>query len=313
MKTANSHKLILAWVWGASLLGCEAEFDPASHVDSLRVFAVQADRPFAAPGQNVALTALSYDPEGRPMDWAWGVCENPEAATVEACIQKFVAVAEAEGAPPLIAMGEGQDSAQFTVPAAVLEALPAEARSQATVGVLSVACPGVIDLDLGDKSMPFHCLDRDDSRSLGLDEFVVGLKRIFVRGSDVNQNPEIEQVLFDGQDWPADEVKEVDSCSTDGFDYTVCSGSALHRVAARVTKTSLESGRDEFSREFSEQVVIQHYATEGIFEGEVRLASDPETGWVARRRASGSEIRLWFVAHDDRGGVSWTERRVRVR
>jgi hypothetical protein len=48
------------------------------------------------------------------------------------------------------------------------------------------------------------------------------------------------------------------------------------------------------------------------FEDEVRIAAEAETRWVARSTASGSEQSLWFVARDDRG-VSWAERRVRVR
>ncbi|MEY4549686.1 MAG: hypothetical protein RL685_5881, partial [Pseudomonadota bacterium] len=53
--------------------------------------------------------------------------------------------------------------------------------------------------------------------------------------------------------------------------------------------------------------------TDGIFEDEVRIAEEPETTWVARSGSSGSTVTLWFVARDDRGGVSWTTRRVSVR
>jgi hypothetical protein len=58
---------------------------------------------------------------------------------------------------------------------------------------------------------------------------------------------------------------------------------------------------------------VQHYANEGIFEYEVRVAELPETRWVARHSASGQELRLWFVACDDPGGVTTAERRGRVR
>ncbi len=73
------------------------------------------------------------------------------------------------------------------------------------------------------------------------------------------------------------------------------------------------AGRDELGRDFTEQLVIQYYATEGIFEYEVRTGASPKTGWVARKRASGKTLTLWFVARDDRGGVTWTQRRVSVR
>jgi hypothetical protein len=46
---------------------------------------------------------------------------------------------------------------------------------------------------------------------------------------------------------------------------------------------------------------------------EVRVGNSPQNGWVARKAASGQTLTLWFVARDDRGGVGWTTRRVRVR
>ena len=86
-----------------------------------------------------------------------------------------------------------------------------------------------------------------------------------------------------------------------------------HRIQAVVDPASFETGTDEFGRDFTEQLIVQQYTEAGIVEDEVRIASDSETGWVARTSAAGSELGLWFVARDDRGGVSWAERRVRVR
>ena len=116
-----------------------------------------------------------------------------------------------------------------------------------------------------------------------------------------------------GKPWAPDDVKEVDACATDDFSFDDCEGDGDHRVAAVLNPASFEAGVDEFGRDFSEELVVQHYATEGIFEYEVRIADQPETRWVARQAASGQELRLWFVARDDRGGVSVAERRVRVR
>ena len=55
------------------------------------------------------------------------------------------------------------------------------------------------------------------------------------------------------------------------------------------------------------------HPSDGIFKDEIRIAAESETRWVARVGASGSEQSIWFVARDDRGGVTWEERRVRVR
>jgi hypothetical protein len=100
---------------------------------------------------------------------------------------------------------------------------------------------------------------------------------------------------------------------TDEFVFDDCEDSDPHRIAASVSPDSFQSGQNEFGNEFTEQVIVQHYTTDGIFEDEVRIAAEAETRWVARSTASGSEQSLWFVARDDRGGVTWAERRVRVR
>jgi hypothetical protein len=309
MKTSTIATLALltALTTGA----CEDDtFDPGARVTSLRVLAQQADSPYAAPGDTVSLQSLSYDPLGRPINWAWAACQNPATSDVEGCLQK-VAEDAANGASPLIAQGEGVDTLELTIPATTLDELPPAALPAAMVGVVSIACPGAIELEQSIAGLPLRCVD-DAGAELALDEYVIGLKRIFVRSVDKNQNPAIERITFDGEDWPEDEVKEVDPCPTDENEYDDCK-IGKHALAAFITPDSFEAGVDEFGREFEESLVVQYYATEGIFEFDVRIGEEPETGWVARSAASGSELTLWFVARDNRGGVSWTERRVRVR
>lgn len=297
------------------LAACDPDFDPGSNVSSLRVLAVQADNPFAAPGETVRLEATSHDPAGREVTWAWAACSNPASSSVEACLAELALGATEPAALPLLALGPGQDSVEVTISPTALEGLAPEARPNALTGVLSVACPGSLELLPSESSgglLPFRCTD-GDGVELGLHDSVVGIKRVFVRSSDRNLNPVIEAVTFDGAPWAPDDVKEVDACDTDGFDFEDCKGQGEHRVAALLSPSSFEAGIDEFGRDFSEEIVVQHYATEGIFEDEVRIGELPETRWVARRSASGRELRLWFVARDDRGGVSTAERRVRVR
>src|SRR3954453_1703213 len=104
---------LLAAVSG--LAACGADFDPGSRVTSFRVLAVQADLPFARPGETVTLSSLSYDPEGRTVNWAWATCVNPAASTVEGCLAKIDADT-ASGASPIAAQGPGLDTFSYTVP-----------------------------------------------------------------------------------------------------------------------------------------------------------------------------------------------------
>ncbi|HKO91421.1 MAG TPA: hypothetical protein VJU61_09735 [Polyangiaceae bacterium] len=312
MKTLSSLVTPLSLLALGALAACGAEFDPGTQVSSLRVLAVQADTPYAHPGDTVRLQALSYDPLDRPITWAWAACPTPAGSSVDACLAQVGADAAA-GELVVLAQGEGQDNIEITIPADALDGIPDPARPQALAGVLSIACPGELELgDLG-TPLPFRCTDPGSGAELDLHDTVVGVKRVFLRENDVNQNPVIERVLFDGEEWLADDIKEVDACDTDAFDYDACKNADRHRIGAVVDAASFETGRDEFGGDFSEEVIVQHYATDGIFEDEVRIAEEPETGWVARTGSSGSEVSLWFVARDDRGGVSWTTRRVRVR
>jgi hypothetical protein len=310
MRTLLLHKLCLVPLLALAALACEEPLEPAAKVDSFRVLAEQADLPYARPGEDVQLSSLSYDPEGRPITWAWASCLNPSGSDLQGCL---ASIAEsADPAAAVFALGEGQATATLTIPSDALSSLPAAVRPNASVGVVSVACPGDLSFDMGPGGLPFRCQEPATGRDLELDEFIVGIKRITVRETDRNQNPIITGITFDGADWPEDEVKEVGSCSTNKLDYSLCSDKNKHELAAQLSPESFERGTDEHGNDFEEQLVIQHYATEGIFENEVRIGKEPKNGWVARGRASGQLLTLWFVARDNRGGVTWAQRQVQV-
>lgn len=292
---------------------CSPEFDPVSRVVTFRVLAQRTDVPFAKPGETVNITSLSYDPEGRTINWAWAACVNPDESTVQGCLDKIAADSVATGATPILAQGAELSDFSYTVPADALSSLPENARSGAHVGVISIACPGDLSLDRGSNNLPFSCKESGTGRTFATDEYVVGMKRIQVRESDRNQNPVIAQVTFDGADWPDGEIKTVTACDTDGNEYKPCSDESKHQISARPTADSTESGTSEFGVAFTEQVIIEYYATDGVFEYEIKIASSPETGWAARKAASGKDLRLWMVVHDDRGGATWAERRVHVQ
>ena len=293
--------------------GCQPDFDPGSRVTSFRVLAQQVDEPFAKPGETVNVTSLSYDPAGRPVTWAWAACINPASASVTGCIDKIAQQSSQSGASPILAQGLEMSSFTYTIPDDALDAIPESAQSGALVGLLSVACPGDLSLTPGKDGFPFQCLELGTGRELALDEYVVGLKRVQLRTADRNLNPVVERVTFDGRDWPEGEVKVVTACDTDGNDYKKCSDASKHQVGAIPTAASVESGSTQFGAPFTEQVIIEYYATEGIFEYEIKVAVVPETHWAARNAASGKDLSLWMVVHDDRGGASWTQRQVHVQ
>jgi hypothetical protein len=297
----------------STMLGCAEEFEPGSRVTSFRVLAQQTDAPFAKPGDTVNITSLSHDPLGRSVTWAWGACVNPASSTVEGCLDQIAADAAISGGSGVLAQGPELSNFSYTVPQNALDSLPEGAKGAAMIGVVSIACPGELSFEQTSDPLPSVCKEAGTGRVFGLDEYVVGLKRIQVRSADRNQNPQIEQISFDGAEWPADEVKQVIACDSDNNDYQPCPENTKHAISARPTAASVESGVTEFGDDFSEQVIIQYFATEGIFEYEVKIVDDPQTHWAARKAASGKDLTLWMVVHDDRGGATWAERRVHVQ
>lgn len=294
------------------LLGCDEALEPGTKIDSLRVLAQQADQPFAHPGETVQLSSLSHDPEARRITWAWASCVDPQSSDLAGCLAK---IAESpDPAAAVFAMGPDQSAPQLRIPADVISRLPAVARGSAGVGIVSAACPGDLSLGAGPGGLPFVCRELDTGRELGLDEFTVGIKRITVRETDRNQNPVISGVTFDGVDWPETEIKEVSgTCDADDWVYETCSDSDKHDIVVQLPTGTVEAGVDELGKGFTEQVVVQYYATEGIFEHEVKIAAETENGWVARKQAAGQLLTFWFVARDNRGGVTWTTRQVQVQ
>lgn len=268
-------------------LACSSDFDPPSRLSKLRMLTVQADPSYPHPGETVNLSTLVFDPSNRPLSWGWATCTNPAAASVMGCVAEM-------------------DEGSFTIGTTERRLqIPSNAKAGlgAMVGVIVVACPG--SLRLGRGPMPFRC--NDGQRDLDISEFEVGMKRLLVRAQDRNENPRVDAVLFDGAAWPETLIPDVDTCAADKA--VDCPGA--HEI--RVSASRAEQGIDELGSQFSEQIVVQYYASGGLFEWDVRTAERPETRWVARPQNAGSTLEMFFVTRDDRGGSSWTRRKVRVR
>jgi len=267
---------------------CSDDFDPSSRVSELRLLAVQADHPFALPGDDVHLTALAFDPEARPLTWAWGVCLEPSSSVALDCLRALSFDA--------LTIAPDRTEHDLVVPE----------TDAGYVGVAVVVCPG--EIVRGDtQGVPLACVDVDGVR-LPLSEFELGLKRINVREPSENENPAIAEVLWDGAPWPEDEIK-LDACER--TKNGACDAWTEHTVEVRAPGAS-EQSVDRDRNPVTEQAVVQMYATGGEFEDDVRLVDTAKTTWRARREDAGGMITFWFVVRDDRGGVSWVTRRISI-
>lgn len=297
---------------GLAPIACGAEFEPASRVNDFRLIAVRADKPFAAPGERVELTTLSHEPFGRPITWGWATCVKPRATTANACLAKA-----AEDGKSL-AMGQGMSTFATTIPADVLDGVPPDAAANVLVGIVTVGCPGALTVrdprTIAQGELPFWCVDANTAEVLTFDRYVVSVKRIAVRHTERNQNPALAGVTYDGLPWAEGEVKEVTGCrNSPEIAIADCDGGEKHELAVVVPPESVESGTSEAGVPFTEDLVVQYYGEDGLFEFDGRTGASPRTTWAARNSAVGKDLTLWFVVRENRGGVTWTTRKVRVR
>jgi hypothetical protein len=267
--------------------GCTDDFDPPSLVNKLRVLAVMADTPFAQPGQQVNLQALAYDPEQRALSWGWGSCEAIASTDAVDCLRQSSFAALQVGSETTHTLQIPQTTASY-------------------VGVVVVACPGTIQTGSTD-DIPIACIDQS-GRALPIEQFELGLKRIFVRDSALNQNPQLQAVSWNAADWGAQLVPMAE-CERGGSG--TCTKFAKHEISVDAAGAS-EDSVDLAGLPIREQSVVQFYATGGEFDDDVRLASDAKTKWHAKKEDAGKRVRFWFVVRDDRGGVSWLERSLQV-
>ncbi len=268
-----------------ALAACSDDFDPGSLVNKTRVLAVQADTPFALPGQQVQLHALAYDPLGRSLSWGWGECEDATSAAAVDCLRQTNFDS--------LQIGPDVTTHTFTVPS----------TRSSYAGVVVIACPGTIER--GDtQTIPIVCRDANGN-ALPLDEFEIGMKRIYLRPSDLNQNPRIDGLSYDGSAWTA-ETTPTTRCKKED-----CSQYVDEKIVVTADGAS-EHSVDAQGLPITEQSVIQYYATGGEFDDELKLASAGDNKWHAKKEDAGKLIRFWFVVRDDRGGVSWIERSLQV-
>jgi hypothetical protein len=102
---------LVALVALLALFACGGEgFDPASKVDSVRLFAVSADKPYARPGETVTLEALSGDgrrdkPRAAKLYWIPVLCLNPKDDLYYLCFAPSGDGGQQAGSTRLIPLG----------------------------------------------------------------------------------------------------------------------------------------------------------------------------------------------------------------
>ena len=122
-------------------------------------------------------------------------------------------------------------------------------------------------------------------------------------------------MTWDDEPWAEGDLKLAAACDDRGHDIAACPAALRHRIGIQTSPA--EHAVDARGTAFDEQQIVQVYATHGSFEYQVRIASQADNRWVAQHGAQNQAdeelATLWFVVRDDRGGVSWERRQVRVQ
>lgn len=204
----------------ALLLGCAPDFEPASTLNSLRVLAVQKDKPYAHPGDTVTLRMLFDDaaPGGpRPIEvfWLGGACEDPPGDSYTGCVELFAPKPGAApatgpfGLPDTVKPGKGPVFTTTLSPTIISRRPPPVNPKQPRYGasfVFFTACAGHLDFAPAGEfdpvnnpgSLPFACYSPSNKR-LGQGDFIAGYTEIFASDTITNANPIVTGFEVDGQ------------------------------------------------------------------------------------------------------------------
>lgn len=328
--------------------GCAAGNDPPSKINSLRVLAVTADKPYAAPGATVNFSMEVFDgsESGEPIQITWiGGCFDPEGDLYYACFEDLGRWIEGEaGAASEVTFAQGDGLTEFSLalPEDIISRRPPPAAGPhyGIAYLFFIACAGTLQYlpeaassEAGSVSLPFGCFDESGTR-LGADRFVPGYTQIysFADGRS-NTNPEVGGVLFNGSPAPegddedalpiaqacplSEDDRRAPGCSADD-PFDVCRAYPIDvMIDPNVAEidpgvTTPEGGA------LREIVWVGYFADKGDFDGETALVSGAVEGyhedhgarWLPPAEAGIATI--WAVARDSRGGTTVLRRRVRV-
>ena len=326
------------------LLACgPAGFDPIGKLESVRVLAAKADKPYAKPGDTVTLTIDAFDARsgpnagGSPMKIYWlpFLCEDPASDLYYACFANLVSSGGGGGGgggafPPglditdLLPQGT---STTFTMPADVITKHAVVAGLPEQYGVVfsfAMACAGrvktlPIDPTAGNgQVVPLGCFD-DQGNQLGPDDYVFTYMRTYAYETATNTNPEIDGVTFDGQTVDTNAGVVIQHC-----DESLAAGScAGHPVNVTIPDSSWELATGSpvapDGTQLHEEIWADYYFTLDNFESDGKLIFDARTG-----RVTGSDNndlaplvpgqgRLFIVVHDNRDGAAWVDFPIVVR
>ena len=329
----------------AALFACgTAGFDSGSEVNSVRLFVVKADKPYAHAGDTVTLEALYADgraqkPRPAKLYWIPILCLNPDQdlyylcfanpgdASNQAGATRLIPLVDAgvasvdAGASPFSAIPTDTDLSSFLPQGDTYSfqlpndaIIPRNGTDPYGLGIIfNVLCAGQVRFAARDpngapQQVPVLCTD-EDGNPLPPTDYVIGISRVYAYDTRTNANPVIDSVTTDGT--VVDPVK--------GLTFPHCTADKQSKCAENHVEILLSADSWELnpgdvsgSETFHEQLWVDYYTDIGLFDDDARLLYDTKEGRIAdnqnkyRAPTAPTDGTLWMVVHDNRGGAAWT-------
>ncbi len=296
----------------------------------MRLLAISADKPYAAPGDTVNMTALAFDarppvtPPATPMQVYWVpiACVDPPGDSYFACYPGFAEAGLKEGVDLTSKLTAGtQFSFQMppdaitrhAPPAALPDGMPAAPYGVAFV--FAIACAGHVQyVGVNESTLPpappLGCFD-DTGAPLGANDSVFAYAQVFSFAERTNQNPVISSVTLNGT---------TITDPTVGLSVPLCPPGTrkcpTYPLDTAVPPSSWEPDPAEtavLGKPTNEEVWVDYFVTTGsVPESALLYAADPTltlpssvVQYTPPTTAPTGPQLLWAIAHDNRGGVSW--------
>jgi len=311
-------------------LACGAELDPQSELTTLRVLAVQKDKPYAQPGDDIALSMLYHDASpdaGRPIQVGWfSGCVNPPADTFAGCFAGAID-------PAALRFDQGEDLTDFsfTIPGNIISSRPPSPDPNfpryGLAVVFFAVCAGTLSFDFESGTFPIRCLDAEGHALLS-DDFIAGYSTVYVFEGFSNQNPIVTGFSFNGKEVVSEHACVAETClepppsggvppelvvprCADDGDQALCKGFPLKPIVDPASAELDSVQAEAYGRPYQEQLWISYYTTAGSVGSDTRLLNEPTKGWQPDYGTDffapkdPGPLRVFAAVHDNRGGVSW--------
>jgi hypothetical protein len=333
MKRFSTAALVLFVL--TPLLACQEDLEDISQVTKLRVLAVQATLPELSPGENTQLRVLTADPAGNgrritAAGFAIPGLLTPSSSEIDDDLPfppwALEPTAAVDGVIEFNSLGVPVDAGDHYP--------PDETSLKVTAVILICAGDGFDEFallgQLGQMSMGGET-DLGESLDLsalcvqaGADEGLTALKTFTISDRTAedplrNTNPEIDRLYFVGEGDDGFEVGDEETlllpAIEGGHGVFQCTSSDGCRkgveMQAFMTEASFQQLEQiEFgqSKIVDERMYVSWFVDGGKMSADRSGSNDPlgpyDVKWIPPRE--GGAYTLWAVAHDIRGGVSWT-------